>query len=104
MRLGGVLVSLFFGMRLIGSVVASKIILGVTVVQTAVQVAGVLLVALAVTAYATLQWRTSRPGSAGKQQGRQQRAWWGRLPWRGQKRQQGQQERGIGRDAEACQS
>lgn len=38
MRLGGLLVSLFFGMRLIGSVVGSKLVLGVTIVQSAVQV------------------------------------------------------------------
>lgn len=37
-KLGGNTVSLFFGMRLIGSVVASKIILGATVVRTGLQV------------------------------------------------------------------
>lgn len=39
-RLGGLLVSMFFGLRLIGSVIASKIVLGVTIVQEAVQVGG----------------------------------------------------------------
>lgn len=40
MRLGGLLVSLFFGMRLVGSVVGSKLVLGVTIVGSALQVGG----------------------------------------------------------------
>lgn len=41
-KLGGNLVALFFGLRLITSVVGSKIILGQTVVQTGVQVGGLI--------------------------------------------------------------
>jgi len=37
-RLGGTTVSMFFGLRLIGSVVGSQVVLGTTIVQTGVQV------------------------------------------------------------------
>ncbi|KAL4427709.1 hypothetical protein ABPG75_001798 [Micractinium tetrahymenae] len=56
-RLGGLLVSMFFGGRLIGSVIGSKLVLGITIVQSAVQVAGIVLVVLAISVYTALQWR-----------------------------------------------
>ncbi|KAL4444615.1 hypothetical protein ABPG77_002432 [Micractinium sp. CCAP 211/92] len=56
-RLGGLLVSLFFGMRLVGSVVGSKLVLGVTIVESALQVAGIVLVVLAISGFTALQWR-----------------------------------------------
>jgi hypothetical protein len=48
---------MFFGMRLIAAVVGSKLILGVTIVRTPVQDAGVALMVLAMTAYSAVQWR-----------------------------------------------
>lgn len=56
-RLGGLLVSLFFGMRLVGSVAGSKMVLGVTIVKSAVQVAGIVLVVVAISGFTALQWR-----------------------------------------------
>ncbi|KAI3427008.1 hypothetical protein D9Q98_006951 [Chlorella vulgaris] len=58
-RLGGTTVSMFFGFRLIASIVGGKVVLGVTIVQTAVQFVGVALMALAITTYTALQWRAS---------------------------------------------
>jgi hypothetical protein len=50
---------MFFGFRLIASIVGGKVVLGVTIVQTAVQFVGVALMALAITTYTALQWRAS---------------------------------------------
>ncbi|PRW58098.1 Ankyrin repeat-containing YAR1 [Chlorella sorokiniana] len=55
-KLGPATVSMFFSLRVITSVVASKVILGATIVQTPLQIAGVVLVALAITCYMALQW------------------------------------------------
>ncbi|GAB4819669.1 hypothetical protein N2152v2_006715 [Parachlorella kessleri] len=60
MKLGSNTVAMFMGLRLIASIVASKIILGATVVKTGVQIAGVALVASSITAYMGAQWWEAR--------------------------------------------
>ncbi|EFN59597.1 hypothetical protein CHLNCDRAFT_132986 [Chlorella variabilis] len=59
-RLGAPTASMFFGLRLVFSVVLSTPILGSTIIQTGVQIAGVVVTAVAVTAYAGSQWWASR--------------------------------------------
>ncbi|GAB4819668.1 hypothetical protein N2152v2_006714 [Parachlorella kessleri] len=60
MKLGSNTVAMFMGLRLIASIVASKIILGATVVKTGVQIAGVALLASSITAYMGFQWWEAR--------------------------------------------
>lgn len=58
--LGAPTAAMFFGLRLVFSVVLSNPILGASVIQTGVQVAGVVVTAVAVTCYAASQWWSSR--------------------------------------------
>ncbi|KAL4427455.1 hypothetical protein ABPG77_000744 [Micractinium sp. CCAP 211/92] len=58
--LGAPTAAMFFGLRLVFSVVLSTPFLGATVIQTGVQVAGVVITAVAVTCYAGSQWWSSR--------------------------------------------
>lgn len=71
-RLGAPTASMFFGLRLVFSVVLSTPILGSTIIQTGVQIAGVAITAAAVTAYAFSQWWAARQQQQQGQQGQQQ--------------------------------
>ncbi|PSC67149.1 ACCUMULATION AND REPLICATION OF CHLOROPLASTS chloroplastic [Micractinium conductrix] len=55
-KLGAPTAAMFFGLRLVFAVVLSTPILGSTVIQTGLQIAGVVITALAVTGYAFSQW------------------------------------------------
>ncbi|KAI3429327.1 hypothetical protein D9Q98_005422 [Chlorella vulgaris] len=55
-KLGAPTASMFFGLRLVFSVVLSTPILGSTIIKTGVQIAGVVITASGVTAYAASQW------------------------------------------------
>ncbi|KAL4447420.1 hypothetical protein ABPG75_004639 [Micractinium tetrahymenae] len=70
--LGAPTTAMFFGLRLVFSVVLSTPILGATVIQTGVQVAGVVITAVAVTCYAASQWWSSRQLAQQAQQAVQQ--------------------------------
>ncbi|GAB4822944.1 hypothetical protein N2152v2_009990 [Parachlorella kessleri] len=63
-KLGGTMASLFFGLRLVVSVVASKLVLGATIIQCDLQVAGIVLVVASITGYTLIQWWTGRQQSA----------------------------------------
>lgn len=59
-KLGAPTAAMFFGLRLVFAVCLSTPILGSTVIQTGVQIAGVVVTAVAVTCYAGSQWWASR--------------------------------------------
>ena len=58
-KLGAPTASIFFGLRLVFAVALSNPILGSTVIQTGVQIGGVVVTAVAVTCYAISQWWAS---------------------------------------------
>ncbi|KAL4857549.1 hypothetical protein ACK3TF_002404 [Chlorella vulgaris] len=59
-QLGAPTLSMFYGLRLVASIVESQLLLGYTVITDAVQIVGVVIVVMAVTAYLASQWRDSR--------------------------------------------
>ncbi|KAI7838425.1 hypothetical protein COHA_007797 [Chlorella ohadii] len=59
-QLGAPMVSLFYGLRLVASIIESKIILSYTVISTGVQIAGAVLTVASVTVYMAYQYYLSR--------------------------------------------
>ncbi|GAB4816325.1 hypothetical protein N2152v2_003371 [Parachlorella kessleri] len=59
-QLGAPTTAMFFCLRLILTVALSPSILGATIIQTGVQIAGVAITAVALTVYMGFQWRRSR--------------------------------------------
>jgi drug/metabolite transporter (DMT)-like permease len=76
-KLGAPTAAMFFGLRLVFSVALSTPILGSTIIQTGVQIAGVVLTSVAVTCYAGSQWWLShrqQRAALAQQRQREQRA------------------------------
>ncbi|EFN60112.1 expressed protein [Chlorella variabilis] len=61
-QLGAPTLSMFYGLRLVASIVLSELLLGYTVITSAVQIVGVVVVVAAVTVYLAFQWRNSLRG------------------------------------------
>ena len=59
-QLGAPTVSMFYGLRLVASILFSKFILSTTVVTSGVQIAGTVVTVAAVSVYMAHQWRLSK--------------------------------------------
>ncbi|PRW61466.1 hypothetical protein C2E21_0666 [Chlorella sorokiniana] len=67
-QLGAPMVSLFYGLRLVASIIESKIVLSYTVITTGVQIAGAVLTVASVTVYMAYQYMLSRRQAPSKQE------------------------------------
>ncbi|EFN51960.1 hypothetical protein CHLNCDRAFT_139635 [Chlorella variabilis] len=63
-QLGAPTVSMFYGLRLISSIIESQLLLDYTIIKTGVQIAGSAITVAAVTVYMWLQWRDSKRATA----------------------------------------
>ena len=59
-QLGAPTVSMFYGLRLVASILESKLILSTTVITSGVQIAGTTVTVAAVSVYMVQQWRLSK--------------------------------------------